>query len=358
MQFVATPLLTKLSACWDCAPGQLHLLSQASHALTVIHAAVTASGRTDPEFWFPAYFGGDTLRPLIARGGRYRFYPVLDDFSPDWEACEAMAATRVPDVFTLAHYFGVEGDIAGARAFCDGHGALLHEDVAHALLPYGGVGKFADFVSYSPRKFVKLPDGGVLVARSSAALAAVQAALPALAGLRNSAWDWHMARLRADWQWSTLRQRAVEMLKGKRRRTKRGRRRFGAISLDDDPTNPQPFERIWLSTTSRLLLSRMAAKGELEAIARRRSAKVARLAAAMEEIPGIRHIAPVDGAAPRWTAFRGTDEASTLAAINSLRDRGVRAYTWPRLAPEIKADSGSYGAAMPIRRTLIRLSTS
>lgn len=344
-----------LSRSWDCEPGQLHLLSQASHALTLIHAGLLNDGRTDPVYWFPAYFGGDTVRPLIARNAKYRFYPVKDDFTPDWPACEAMAAERAPDLFTLAHYFGVESDIAGARAFCDRHGALLHEDVAHALLPYGNVGKQADFVSYSPRKFVHLPDGGLLVARSEVAVAHAEGAAQQLAGRAHSALEWHWTEMSRDWRWPRLRRRLRDMIKGPKVRR---RQKLKPVGLDDDPVNPPPFERIWMSRTTRTTLRRLAEQGEIAAIARRRSVRALAVAEDLKSTLGLRHVTPVPGAAPRWTAFRASDEAATLAAIATLRSRGTDAYTWPRLAPEVKAEPDLYGAAWTIRRTLIRISTA
>lgn len=343
-----------LSRTWDCEPRQLYLLSQASHALTLVHAGMHAAGRADPEYWFPAYFGGDTVRPLMALRARYRFYPVKDDFTPDWQACEAMAAERPPDLFTVAHYFGVEGDIAGARAFCDRHRSLLHEDVAHALLPYGNVGRHADFVSYSPRKFVHMPDGGLLVARSEEAAAHAEIAARQLAGRPHATLDWRWAEMRRAWRWPKLRRRIREMIKGPKVRR---RHKLKPVTLDDDPINPPPFESIWMSGTSRSMLRRLAERGEVIAIARRRADRVLAVANELTTALSLRHVAPVPGAAPRWTAFRADDEAATLAAIATLRSRGIDAHTWPRLAPEVKAEPHRYGAAWTIRRTLIRVPT-
>ena len=328
---------TVLAPIWDAEADRVLLLSQASHAYALMHATLRATGRADPIYWFPAYFCGSALDSLRRLTSNIRFYPVHDDFSPDWEACEQMARQAPPDLFSLPHFFGIEAATAEARAFCDRFGALLHEDGAHSLVPFGQLGKSADFVTYSPRKFLQIADGGLLIVRGAALVAKADAAAVELAGRAYSP-------LR--WQWRQLRRRFV------------GRSRNSPLptrTLDWDPPQIPHFQQLWISHASRSALVVAASTGGIAALATRRQRNARDLGERLSRSHELRHLPPHPGAAPYWTAFRGRDEGATLEAINALRADGIEANTWPRLPPEVKAAPERYGAAVRIRRTLIRI---
>lgn len=324
-----------LAPLWQAEGHRLFLLSQASHAFTLIHATMRECGRPDPIYWFPAYFCDSGLPSLRKLTGRIAFYPVTEDFTPDWEACAEMAAQRPPDVFTLAHFFGTANDAASARAFCDRHGAMLHEDCAHVLFPFATVGQLGDFVSYSPRKFLPIGDGGVLIVRGEPVRAAADRAAAALPAALHTPPRFVMPR---------------GLRKFFRRRHERP-----TISLDADPAPVAHFTSVWMSRSSRNHLLDAAASGELERVAVSRQVKTAAVAKELTSRYPLRHVAPAPGASPYWTAFRVSDEETALETLRRLRADRIGANTWPGLPPEIKADPSRYGAAWSIRRTLIRV---
>ncbi|RYE10409.1 MAG: hypothetical protein EOP22_05055 [Hyphomicrobiales bacterium] len=328
-----------LAPMWAARDDRLLLLSQASHAYAIIRATLAAAGRPDPVFWFPSYFCGSALDSFRLSGPKLRFYPVTDDFAPDWAACTELARAEPPDLFSLPHFFGLEADLAAARAFADRHGALLHEDCAHSLLPYGGAGRAGDFVTYSPRKFLPMADGGLLIVRGEALIRQAEAAASGLPGRSYSP-------LR--WQWRQWRRRLLGQGAGS----------LPPRTLEWDPPIIPHFPEIWMSRASRSALMLAAGSGAIAAIAARRHHAALELGAQFAADCGLRHLPPHPDAVPFWTALRGPDEATTLAAINALRAKGVGANTWPRLPVEVKADPARYAPAIRIRRTLIRIPTA
>jgi hypothetical protein len=324
-----------LAPHWHAEVDRLFLLSQASHAFTLIHATMREASRPDPVYWFPGYFCDSGLPSLRKLTGRIAFYPVAEDFTPDWEACDRMAARQPPDVFTLAHFFGTANDVAAARAFCDRHGALLHEDCAHVLFPFADIGQLGDFVSYSPRKFLPIGDGGLVLVRGEALKAAADRA--------------------AAWLPASLHTPPRIVVPRGLRKLFRRRNEQAPLSLDSDPAPVAHFSSVWMSLSSRKHLLDAAASGGLQRIAMARQVKTAALGSAIQARYPLRHIAPAPGASPYWTAFRAADENTALQTLKALREERIGANTWPGLPPEIKAEPDRYGAAWSIRRTLVRV---
>jgi len=116
--------------------------------------------------WVPDYFCNASLAPLRSLKVRLVFYPINKKLQPDYRYCRKHTDRQSPDLFLLTHYFGQPVPAAQARDFCKEQGAWLIEDAAHVLHPLSGVGKYADFVLYSPHKLFPVPAGSVLVARS------------------------------------------------------------------------------------------------------------------------------------------------------------------------------------------------
>lgn len=108
--------------------------------------------------WMPSYLCGSMLESLDGVGARLEFYPVDYDLKVvpgDW-----IGLLGKRDLVVLIDYFGfpLESEIA---ELIRGRDAVLVEDASQALLSTH-VGKHADFVVYSPRKFLGVPDGGIL----------------------------------------------------------------------------------------------------------------------------------------------------------------------------------------------------
>ena len=90
---------------------------------------------------------------------------------------EWLADVNEGDVVLFIDYFGFPCDAECARA-AKQRGAWVLEDACQALLSKH-VGAAADYVIYSPRKFLGVPDGGVLLANRGVPLTlAVEASAP------------------------------------------------------------------------------------------------------------------------------------------------------------------------------------
>ena len=94
------------------------------------------------------------------------FYPINHNLEPDHKTCRDLAKVYPTDLFVLVHYFGCPTFAAPTKDFCAKQHAWLLEDAAHVLRPISGVGKYGDFIIYSPHKLLPIPDGAVLIIRS------------------------------------------------------------------------------------------------------------------------------------------------------------------------------------------------
>jgi perosamine synthetase len=113
----------------------------------------------------PDYICEVVIHPLEDLGIRAIFYPVNDQFVPDWDAIEKLQFDDPANAFLLVHFFGQPQDIVRAQKFCDQHGMWLIEDNAHG---HGGtingqpLGSFGDMGFSSPRKQLQNASGAVL----------------------------------------------------------------------------------------------------------------------------------------------------------------------------------------------------
>lgn len=113
----------------------------------------------------PDYVCDAVLHPLKDLGINTIFYPIDDNFIPDWKTLETLVSGKPAHAFLLVHYFGQPQDIKYARKFCDLNGLWLIEDNAHG---FGGelngkaLGSFGDMGFSSPRKQLQNINGGML----------------------------------------------------------------------------------------------------------------------------------------------------------------------------------------------------
>lgn len=119
----------------------------------------------------PAYMPEGIFRPFDACHCRIIRYQLNENLDPIWDVLEKLLAQESPVVAVLIHYFGLEKDAARFAYLCRQRGALMVEDMAHILPgPSCTLGRDGDYVLYSPTKVVGVPDGGIMVCRSPAAV--------------------------------------------------------------------------------------------------------------------------------------------------------------------------------------------
>ncbi len=328
---------SELAAIWQRDAGETFALSRATHALTVIMALLARRGVAAPEVWVPAYYCENALGPLRQGGARLRFFPVRDDMAPDWAMIEQMADSGAPHLFVLPHFFGVENEAGEAQAFCRRVGSLLLEDAAHVLRPVGEVGRFGDFVAYSPRKYFEVPDAGILVARGEGLASEVRSVA---------------ARLDPGGAHNTLRWRALAL----RDRLVPRRPHTGPlppVHLDDEPRQLPLDSRVWMSAFSRRRIVRQGRAGA-GAIADREAETVAAIEIGLRSRAGLTPLPRHPEATPYMLGFRAVSPALAAESLAGLRQSGAVVATWPGLPPEVWAEPGAYGEALAIRRSVLR----
>jgi dTDP-4-amino-4,6-dideoxygalactose transaminase len=108
--------------------------------------------------WLPSYLCEAAVEAMTRPGMQIRFFAVSYDLTIDPDA--AFENVRAGDLVVLIDYFGVPSPPELAAAARQRQAWIL-KDASQALLTEG-VDAGADFVVFSPRKFVGVPDGGIL----------------------------------------------------------------------------------------------------------------------------------------------------------------------------------------------------
>jgi dTDP-4-amino-4,6-dideoxygalactose transaminase len=106
--------------------------------------------------WLPSYLC-ESVFTITSRFKNNRYYPVNYDLSVDdsW-----ISSIQRNDLVILIDYFGFKCR-AEIKQAIKSKGAWLLEDASQALLSSITDG-YTDFLVYSPRKYVGVPDGGIL----------------------------------------------------------------------------------------------------------------------------------------------------------------------------------------------------
>ncbi len=111
--------------------------------------------------WMPSYLCPTMLVGVDQKKTALKFYEVDCDLripSGEWTR-----QVQADDIVVLIDYFGFPLD-ANVAHLVKERGAWVLEDACQALLSEH-VGQHSDFVLFSPRKFIGVPDGGIVVSR-------------------------------------------------------------------------------------------------------------------------------------------------------------------------------------------------
>lgn len=112
----------------------------------------------------PDYNCDVIYHPLRDLGLNLQFYPINDDFTPQWDEVEKMRDPSTKAIM-MVHYFGQPQPIDLFKTFAQKNQIKLIEDNAHG---HGGfidgrlMGTFGDIGFSSPRKQLNLIYGGIL----------------------------------------------------------------------------------------------------------------------------------------------------------------------------------------------------
>lgn len=131
--------------------GDLHLASARSGLALLVD---TLQPRNT---WLPAFLCPVLVEALSGLATTVRFYEVeigRPDTQPDWKHILTPS-----DLVLAIDYFGFPAPVSPDLVRAEG--CWYVEDASQAMLS-SGVGTHSDFVLFSPRKFVGVPDGGIL----------------------------------------------------------------------------------------------------------------------------------------------------------------------------------------------------
>lgn len=150
----------------------------ADNSLLLVNArsgiSVLAELLSPTQAWLPTYLCGSMLQAVDGSATKIRFYEVNDDLvvpSLDW-----LADVQPGDLVILIDYFGFPCDSSCAIRAKE-QGAWVLEDACQALLS-AGVGQSSDFVLFSPRKFLGVPDSGILTLNCEADFPSINLSSP------------------------------------------------------------------------------------------------------------------------------------------------------------------------------------
>ena len=113
--------------------------------------------------FLPDYFCEMSLTELRKTKVDLIFYNVDESLLPDLEFVKSNLSPNSFNLFLFVHYYGSVLDISATSIFCKQNNILLIEDAVHLLSPVHNIGKFSDFVMYSPYKHLPIPNGALLV---------------------------------------------------------------------------------------------------------------------------------------------------------------------------------------------------
>ena|ERR1700733_2017666 len=310
---------------------QVFPLSRSAWSLAAIADGLAKITRRKPIFAVPDYMCNVSLWPLRQNRADLVFHPIEPEgLQQDWTACDRLPAI---DAFMLVHYFGEPADAARARQWTLSRGARLIEDAAHVLRPISGVGEHGDFVIYSPRKLLPIPDGAFLVVRTPAAelLPPTAAALDDLGHTRASTFGWRMRRSRLSALTRLFPHRPADA---------------ASFRADDHTALPEHAPRM-----SRLAAT-LIGKGNLATVAEKRQRNAGAVLAAVAHLPGWAPLFSLDFAwVPHHLPMRCANRDLAERYFDRFQRTALTAETWPDLAPEVLACS----AARRLRETVLLL---
>lgn len=115
----------------------------------------------------PALICRSAADPMLAAGATVHYIDVAADLDYNQQLLDAAFIQYRPKAILAVHYFGRCPRLERYRALCDEYGATLIEDRCHSLPAHmsGGLDILGDCAVYSLRKFLPVPDGGVLILR-------------------------------------------------------------------------------------------------------------------------------------------------------------------------------------------------
>lgn len=112
----------------------------------------------------PSYNCGSEVEPIRRSGYRVAYYSIDRSCRPDIGEIEGLINGKTLAVM-VTHFNGFPQPIEDIKQVCSKKGVYLIEDCAHVLhsgLNGKRLGSFGDIAVFSPRKYLPIPNGGLL----------------------------------------------------------------------------------------------------------------------------------------------------------------------------------------------------
>jgi perosamine synthetase len=129
------------------------------------HAMKILGLSSGSEVLIPSYNCGAEIDPIARCGAKVRLYRVGPELRMDIEDIRRKMDKNTKALL-VTHYFGFPQKIDTVKKMCEKNGLYLIEDCTHALLStYQSrpLGSFGDISVFSLKKFLPVPDGGMMV---------------------------------------------------------------------------------------------------------------------------------------------------------------------------------------------------
>lgn len=159
-------LTSSLSRFLDSYGNKCALTATASGAL--YQGILSLSLSESDVILCPAYNCGHEVEAIERAGVKTEFYSMNEDLRLDFEKIEAAINTNTRAIL-VTHFFGFEQPLIEVCDLCRQRNLLLIEDCAHCLPSEhdSHPGRIGDLAVFSIRKFLPVPDGGLLVSNNS-----------------------------------------------------------------------------------------------------------------------------------------------------------------------------------------------
>lgn len=299
--------------------------------------------------WVPDFFCNASLQELRIIKANLKFYPINEQMSPDWNACQTLVNKSKPDLFVLVHYFGKPSSAERANEFCLNNNVWLIEDSAHVLRPDTGIGEYGDFILYSPHKYLPIPDGALLSMRKN--------------GPSNFGMNASILENFQNIYFTLLKTQGFSNISSiiwliKRIVQSSGIRFGGKDSTPfsfDDTSNHLDHSHPRMSPLSKRLLSIIVNNLDSVAIIRRQNCMIWKNLFAESSFIKTTSFSKSNDYTPYLFGLFFQDSTTAEQVFLKLQNAGLPVTTWPDLPPELSETKEYYGKSIFFRQTRIYL---
>jgi len=154
----------KLSAEFTNCSNPKFWLSKTTWSIALIAKwSVSIQNGKKINIFIPDFFCNMSLYELKKTGINITYYNINEKLLPEITNLNNNLDLNYFNIFLFVHYFGNILDIQPTASFCKENKILLVEDAVHLMKPDLNIGKFSDFVLYSPYKHFPIPNGALII---------------------------------------------------------------------------------------------------------------------------------------------------------------------------------------------------